>query len=292
MIKIDNISFSYGKEKVLDRLNLEVAPGEIIAVLGASGSGKSTLLNILAGLLKPLTGSVKEKINTALVFQDYALFPNLSVLDNLKFVSKDQKAIDFWISKMNLKAEQDKKPNNLSGGQKQRVAVARALLCKPELLLMDEPFSNLDTAHKSKLRLTLKSLLKEQNQSTLIVTHDLEDAFSLADKIAILHQGKMVQCDSPEKIYQTPINKEVLKLSGPYTAVPLQDKLHYCRPEKLSLGEGENTFIAKVTGTQFSGVFYKVYFQSQAAEGYFYHSSPINDDEVVLNINSKDLISF
>ena len=140
---------------MLAELSLSIANGEIIAVLGASGSGKSTLLNICAGLLKPETGEILGKSgvapSTALVFQDYALFPNLSVLKNLKFVSSDLAAIEKWIQRLKLEGELYKKPNQLSGGQKQRVMIAMAMSCNPSLLIADEPTTALDVTIQAQI---------------------------------------------------------------------------------------------------------------------------------------------
>lgn len=281
---------------MLAELSLSIANGEIIAVLGASGSGKSTLLNICAGLLKPETGEILGKSgvapSTALVFQDYALFPNLSVLKNLKFVSSDLAAIEKWIQRLKLEGELYKKPNQLSGGQKQRVAVARAMLCQPELLLMDEPFSNLDTAHRASLRLSLRQVLKGQEQSTLMVTHDLEDAFSLADKIAVLDKGRILQIASPQELYHQPKSETIMQLSGPTTHFMVGGVKCCCRPEHLSLHEDENRAAVQVTGCQFSGVFFKIFYQQAEQRGYFYHPELIQEGELSVGIKTKHLFQF
>lgn len=296
MINLNRISFSYNQRQVLAELSLTIDKGEIIAVLGASGSGKSTLLNICAGLLRPETGDIVgisgTAPSTALVFQDYALFPNLSVLENLKFVSSDMSAIEEWVNRLKLETELNKKPNQLSGGQKQRVAVARAMLCQPELLLMDEPFSNLDTAHRASLRLSLRQVLKEQGQSALMVTHDLEDAFSLADNIAVLDKGKILQISSPQDLYKHPSNQTIMQLSGPTTHFSVGGENYYCRPEHLSLTEQENRTTVKVTGCQFSGVFFKIFYQQAEQRGYFYHPELIQSGELTIGIKTENLLQF
>lgn len=280
MIHFKNIGFNYGKTPVLQDVSLDIHPGECVAVLGASGSGKTTLLNILSGLLPMQAGIITNTHGlapqTALVFQDYALFPNLSVLDNLKFVSKNEKEISGWITRLELQDHTSKKPSQLSGGQKQRVAVARALLCKPDLLLMDEPFSNLDTAHKNQLRLSLKSLLQKQQQSTILVTHDLEDAFALADRIAVLVNGNLVQCDTPNRVYQKPNSKEIMALTGAFTQVPYADGKAYARPEAIAVSEDDNGSPVQITGHQFAGATNKIFFTAPDVSGYFLSPTPIS----------------
>ncbi|MGB0166378.1 MAG: ABC transporter ATP-binding protein [Luteibaculum sp.] len=297
MISLKNISFSYGKTAVIKDLNLTINPGECIAILGESGSGKSTLLNILSGLLSPQKGEYLNRQGKApkiaLVFQDYALFPNLTVRENLQFVSADLQAIETWVQRLRLEEHLQKKPAELSGGQQQRVAVARAMLCKPELLLLDEPFSNLDTAHKNQLRAELKQVLKESNQSALMVTHDLEDAYSLADKIAVLEDGKVLQCDSPHLVYLNPETIAVMALTGAYCEVPDQDgNKAFCRPEDVLQGDKGAGFMAAVSQVQFAGSAYKVYFLGELASGFFYSQNKPESSVLKLSVKEEKLLRF
>lgn len=200
-LTIENLSFSYHSKagKVFNGFNLSVEEGEILAVLGNSGCGKSTLLRIISGLEDTAQGTIKvgnvifqnhsvfvpvEKRNIGFVFQDYALFPFMTIDQNIKFGMKkpSSKHLDELLELTHLKGLEKRYPHELSGGQQQRTALARTLASKPALLLMDEPFSNLDTNLVAELRKDLKQILKLQKITTVLVTHNIEDADYLADK--------------------------------------------------------------------------------------------------------------
>lgn len=202
MLKVDKIIFSYGKEKILDNVSFELEKNQVLAILGDSGSGKSTLLKIIVGLLKQNQGHLYldnflidnldcNQRDIGLVFQDYALFPHLNVSQNIGFGIKKNKTqkVKELLSLIKMEDHSNKYPHQLSGGQKQRVAIARSLATNPKILLLDEPFSNLDDNLKQTLRLELKKLLLESEISTIIVTHDINDALALADKIIYLQDG-------------------------------------------------------------------------------------------------------
>ena len=204
MLSLKNINFYYGKNKILDDVSFNVDKGEIIAVLGSSGSGKSTLLNIICGLETVSSGSIFlngkditnlecEKRNIGLVFQDYALFPHLTVEKNVGFALKSSKdpIINSMLDLVKMKSFKKRYPYELSGGEKQRVAIARSLAAKPSILLLDEPFSNLDANLKEEVRKDIKEILKKSNTTAVIVTHDIEDAYDLADRIIYIKGGKV-----------------------------------------------------------------------------------------------------
>lgn len=205
MLKLSNISFYYHKNKqILEAIDFVVAKNEIVAILGASGSGKSSLLKIIAGLEKQQSGSIylneKEishvecnKRNIGLVFQDYALFPHLTVEKNIAFALKKQEKNRVFdlLELIQMQGYQKKYPHQLSGGEKQRVAIARSLAAQPSILLLDEPFSNLDEALKGSLREQLADLLKQTKTTTILVTHDKQDAYAIADRIIYLENGKV-----------------------------------------------------------------------------------------------------
>lgn len=205
MISLKNISFSYNREvDVLNDVSFEVMDREIVAILGGSGSGKSTLLNIIVGLEFPKSGKIVldgeditniecEKRNIGLVFQDYALFPHLNVEKNVGFSLKNYRdpIVNEMLELVKMEKYKKRYPYELSGGEKQRVAIARSLAAKPKILLLDEPFSNLDADLKIEVRKEIKNILRQAKQSAIIVTHDIEDANALADRIIYIKNGKV-----------------------------------------------------------------------------------------------------
>ena len=220
---------------VLDGVNLDVKDQELVAVLGASGSGKSTLLRLIAGFERPTAGTIElagteissatkalvpEKRNIGIVPQDTALFPHLSVSQNIGFglsgwSSKDKVArVTELLEIVELTDFADNRPEKLSGGQAQRVALARALAPRPALVLMDEPFSALDAELRTRLRLDVKAILKTEGATAILVTHDQEEALSLADRVAVLRNGKIIQVGSPTEIYNSPVDIGIATFLG------------------------------------------------------------------------------
>lgn len=203
MLELKDICFSYDREKeILHHVNLRVKEGEIVAILGGSGSGKSTLLNIVCGLESPssgivildgqdITGLPCEKRGIGLVFQDYALFPHLNVEKNVGFALKSYKEpiVGQMLDLVKMSAFKKRYPHELSGGEKQRVAIARSLAAQPKLLLLDEPFSNLDAGLKKSVRQEIKEILLKAKTTAILVTHDVEDAHDLANRIVYLKDG-------------------------------------------------------------------------------------------------------
>ncbi|MCX7695972.1 MAG: ABC transporter ATP-binding protein [Caloramator sp.] len=210
---IKNLSFKYknAKDYQIKNLNLEIEKGEIVALLGPSGSGKSTILRLISGLEIPNEGEIivnnrvlynknifiePEKRGIGMVFQDYALFPHMTVEKNILFgiekINKEEKQriLDEVLELVDMKEYKKRYPHELSGGQQQRVAIARALAPKPSLLLLDEPFSNLDADLKKRIRTEIKDILKKSNTTSIFVTHDIEDAKDVADRIEC-HPGEM-----------------------------------------------------------------------------------------------------
>lgn len=212
MLSLKNISFSYdGKHQVLEDVSFDVKQGEIIAILGSSGSGKSTLLNIIAGLEFPTGGKIGlkdaditnlecEKRKIGLIFQDYALFPHLTVEKNVSFSLKDKKdeIVDEMLDLVKMSSYKKRYPYELSGGEQQRVAIARSLVAKPQVLLLDEPFSNLDANLKKQVRTEIKEILKKPGTTAILVTHDIEDAYDLASRIVYLKSGKVEKIENRE----------------------------------------------------------------------------------------------
>ncbi|MBU2870162.1 ABC transporter ATP-binding protein [Colwellia sp. E2M01] len=228
MITINNLSIKYDRTTVVDSLNLELASDEILMLVGPTGCGKSTILKALAGLIPIADGEIchqdwqatttdfiaPEKRNVGMVFQDFALFPHLTVEQNIAFRLTDNSQADRWIELLGLQAFRHVKPNNLSGGQKQRVALARTLAHQPAFVLLDEPLSNLDAALKDDLRWEIRSALKTAGIPAIWVTHDQEEALSVGDRVGVLRAGKLEQIDQPERCYNEPVNHFVARFLG------------------------------------------------------------------------------
>jgi iron(III) transport system ATP-binding protein len=226
LLKLEKISKQYDNKIVLDNISLEINKGEIVSLLGQSGSGKTTLLNIILGLIKMDKGRIifdNEDLTNVkmkdrgfnIVFQDYALFPHLNAYDNIVYGLKNKRGLvteeelKEYINFLELKPHLNKKISELSGGQKQRVALARTLVMKPKLLLLDEPLSALDGVIKESIKERIKSIAKEFQLTTIIVTHDPEEALTLSDKILIINQGNVSQFGTPHEIIHHPKNEFV-----------------------------------------------------------------------------------
>jgi len=211
-LQVKNLDFSFKDQDILKKANFQMKKGEIVALLGPSGSGKSTFLRVLSGLAQSKEGQIliheedisflaPERRNIGMVFQDYALFPHMSVKQNIRFgiehLNKDDryKKMHEMLNLTNLMDKCHKYPHQLSGGERQRVALARSLAASPDLLLLDEPFSNLDTELKAGIRLELKAILRALNTTCLFVTHDIEDAITIADSVYKIenHQIKKIE---------------------------------------------------------------------------------------------------
>lgn len=231
LLEVQQLSCGFGQNQVLESLNLDVEENEIVCLLGASGCGKTTLLKAIAGLIPNSQGLVKlagkvisqipvEQRKIGLIFQDYALFPHLTVAKNIQFglvkweKRAQQKILQTMLALVKLDGFEQRFPHELSGGQQQRVAIARALACKPELLLLDEPFSNIDSQTRYAMIQEIKQILRNQKVPAIFVTHSKEEAFAFADKIAVMDQGKIVQIGTPTQLYHNPINHFVADFLG------------------------------------------------------------------------------
>ncbi|RFZ80810.1 ABC transporter ATP-binding protein [Lacrimispora amygdalina] len=231
---LKDIDVRYDKKKqVLKGLNLEIKEGELVSLLGPSGCGKTTTLRVVAGFIEPESGVFSldgedltkvpvHKRNFGIVFQSYALFPHLNVYDNVAFGLKmrklDKVQIDQKVKNIleicGLSEFEKRFPQQMSGGQRQRVALARALVIEPKLLLLDEPLSNLDAKLRINMRMEIKRIQKKLGITTLFVTHDQEECFSISDKVAVMNQGVIEQFDTPENIYQRPETEFVARFIG------------------------------------------------------------------------------
>jgi iron(III) transport system ATP-binding protein len=232
-VTLNGISKKFGKVEVLKKIQAEILEGEMFFLLGPSGCGKTTLLRILAGFETPDQGSVffnekdatkipPQKRNTSLVFQSYALWPHMTVFENIAFGLTNRKMktslikekVNKILSLVHMEGFEKRSPNQLSGGQQQRVALARALVVEPEFLLLDEPLSNLDAKLRLEMRIELQRLHRETGVTTVYVTHDQEEALSMADRIAFLDQGNLIQVGTPRQLYQTPVNTTTARFLG------------------------------------------------------------------------------
>lgn len=228
MLQLNHVKKSYDGVTILNDINLEIEDGEIVSILGPSGCGKTTLLNLILGITdaddgeiifngEDLTHVPMEKRGFNIVFQDYALFPNLNVYQNITYglrnkpeISSKEEVEDF-IKLLGLEEHLDKKIDQLSGGQKQRVALARTMVMKPKILLLDEPLSALDGVIKESIKERIKTIAKEFHLTTIIVTHDPEEALTLSDRVMIVNDGKIAQFGKPEEIINVPKDNFVKK---------------------------------------------------------------------------------
>ncbi|MBO5344013.1 MAG: ABC transporter ATP-binding protein [Ruminococcus sp.] len=221
MLELKNIEKSFDNVNVLNHVNFSVEDGEIVSILGSSGSGKTTLLNIILGITQPDSGEIffdthditkvsMENRGFNIVFQDYALFPNLNAYENIVYGLRNKPNISTpgevqeLIELLGLKEHLNKNIEQLSGGQKQRVALARTLVMKPKILLLDEPLSALDGVIKESIKDKIKQIAKEYHLTTIIVTHDPEEALSLSDKVMIINGGTILQYAKPDEIINSP----------------------------------------------------------------------------------------
>ncbi|SFC46078.1 ABC transporter ATP-binding protein [Pseudoalteromonas denitrificans] len=253
---IEHLNFDYQGNKVIDNLSLMIEKNEIVCLLGASGCGKTTTLKAIAGLIKPSEGFIKisnktvndknvfiapEVRNIGMMFQDYALFPHLTVAQNIGYglLSRDKTFKRDRISEMlhlvKLEDLGERYPHQLSGGQQQRVAIARALAYKPSLLLLDEPFSNIDHQVRFQLIEDIRRIIKDQQVSAIFVTHSKDEAFAFSDKLAIMHQGEIIQQDTAKMLFHQPKAKMVAEFLGQGIYLDAQYQGGQCF--KTSLGD-------------------------------------------------------
>ena len=249
-LEVNQLNKFYGSNQVLHDIHFGVEEGKLLCLLGPSGCGKTTILNAIGGFLTDYTGDIiidgqnisslpPESRPVSTVFQSYGLFPHLTVLNNvaygLKFqgYSKEERIqkAEAMLEIVGLYNHRHKHIHQLSGGQQQRVALARSLVVEPKVLLLDEPLSNLDAKMRSNLRLEIKSIQQRLNITTILVTHDQQEAFEMADQIVLLNQGRIVQTGDPREIYDQPANDFVANFVGEMNKIDH----HFIRPERLEI---------------------------------------------------------
>ena len=319
-IQVDNVTKAYGKNIVIQGLSAEIKPGEFFTLLGPSGCGKTTLLRMIIGFNSIEAGEIRvdgkvinriptNKRNMGMVFQNYAVFPHMSVRDNVAYGLKNRhvpkaeryRRVDEILKLVKIDSYADRMPAQLSGGQQQRVALARAIVIEPEVLLMDEPLSNLD----AKLRVAMRTELIEMHnrlQTTFIyVTHDQTEAMAMADQIVLMDKGKIMQEASPEVIYYDPNNAFTAQFIGtpPMNILPLgEDKLGF-RPERVHLAaqrlEGApfarkgHILTREMLGSETT---YKIQMGDEAIMVKSPDDTFQYDQDVVLSVRAEDLYFF
>lgn len=232
-IRVEGLTKRYGSFLALDAVNLEIEPGELFFLLGPSGCGKTTLLRHLAGFIRPDDGCIwfdQDNVTdwpphvreTAMMFQSYALWPHLDVFENVAFGLRERRLPESEIkarvidalAMVQLESLAQRPVGSLSGGQQQRIALARALVVRPRCLLLDEPLSNLDPRLRLDMRVEIRRICKAYGVTAVYVTHDQDEALSMADRIAVMGHGRILQLDTPERIYRHPLNREVASFMG------------------------------------------------------------------------------
>lgn len=280
LVEFRDIGKIYDGKTVCQNINLEIHKGEFFTFLGPSGCGKTTLLRILAGFIRPEEGAVflngqdittwpAEKRNVGMVFQNYALFPYMSVYENVDYGLKikkvpkieREKKVKKYLKLVNLEGYGNRNVSELSGGEQQRVALARSLVMEPEVLLLDEPLSNLDARLRDKMRTELKEIQSRLGITTIFVTHDQTEALTMSDRIAVFNQGQVIQVGTPNEIYLEPANAFVATFIGdtnlltaeitngkalitPHLVIPLSDnqtgRFLSIRPQDIQLSKGQS----------------------------------------------------
>lgn len=326
MLQVESLSKSFdrGKTFALKDVSFHLKEGGVYAIIGESGSGKTTLIRLITGLESPDSGTITlhgrevssvkkivkpENRNIGLVFQEYALFPHLNVLENVlygisKLPNKKERAEEV-LQLVDLLDYKERYPHQLSGGQQQRVALARALAPKPSLLILDEPFSNLDTMLRAQLRNEIFAIIKSSGITAIFVTHDTQDALSVADEILILQNGKLIQKDDAVNLYTRPKSVYVASLFG--TTIQLTKELqsafecplkanccHAVRNENITISD-QCDFVthATVVKQTFLGNEVKLILKLDNGEHLTVTSQErVDTDRITIGFNSKDVLEF
>lgn len=239
-LALNQVAKHYGAARAVDALDLEIAAGEFVSIVGPSGSGKTTLLTMIAGFERPSTGSIKvggydvtrllpHRRNIGMVFQKYALFPHMTIRQNLEFPLKmrrlakghaAQSRVDTMLELVHLERFHDRYPHQLSGGQQQRVAVARALIFDPPVILMDEPLGALDKKLRETMQYEIKRIQQRLGATVIYVTHDQQEALTMSDRVAVMHDGRLEQIGRPVELYNRPRNAFVADFVGTVNFLP------------------------------------------------------------------------
>lgn len=276
LLKINHLHKSFEGVKAVNNISITLEKGKILAILGESGSGKTTLLHLIAALYEPDSGTLtldneritppSEKLiaghpDIKLVRQDYGLFPNMSIRENIAYELRyyeenyRNERIDKLLEISGLAHVQHHLPRQVSGGEQQRATIVKAIAEEPKLLLLDEPFSHLDAVNKRRLKNEVLNLIKAEEVSCIFVTHDVADAYGMADELLIMKNGNALQLGSPEEIYQNPINQYVAEITG---EVSMEDESKgFIRPEQIRISPNAK-LRGMVQSVKFLGAYYEV----------------------------------
>ncbi|WP_375724645.1 ABC transporter ATP-binding protein [Arcobacter sp. KX21116] len=323
-ISVKNFSIAFGNNEILNDISFDVQAGEIVTILGPSGCGKSTILRSIASLEDSYTGSIflnetclingANKCNKDIgyIFQDYALFPHLNVKENIEFAlfklkaNERQKRVDKLLKQFDLIEHKNKQIHELSGGQQQRVSIARVIAYEPKILLLDEPFSNLDSILRAKTKLWLKNLIKELGLSAILVTHDQKEALSMSDKIGIIHNKRIVQFDTPKNIYKNPNSFYIANFLGEVNTLPKfiaedlnldLEKTSIIRIHETKITNKANNYKLNTVNRLYCGEYEEVILsfekelESQIKLRVYIDSDISLEEEIYLDINKDKIIS-
>ena len=310
-LKVKNLVKHYSTEyPIIKDLSFSVDKGELISFLGESGSGKTTFLKCLAGLEKINSGYIElngeilnndirfespQKRKVGFVFQDYPLFPHLSLKNNITFnlEKKYHKNLDSILKLTGLKFLLERYPHELSGGEQQRACIARALIREPDLLLLDEPFSNLDTTIKDSMREEIYRIIKKTKTTTILVTHDIKDALNISDRILIFKAGILQQYDDPVKMYCEPANCYCAEILGDMNKIFIEKETYYVRPENVNLVDKKSNYKVSVEKCFFQGKEYKIKGKQKNEIWHFFSKKPLKENQdVYVDFGKKDLMYF
>ena len=308
-LEVENLVKSFGNIPVIKNLTFSIEKGQLISFVGESGSGKSTFLKCLSGLENINSGKVilnnkiindknlfvkPQRRKIGYVFQDYPLFPHLNIRENICFNLEKRyfKNFEDIVKLTNLKQLLERYPHEISGGEQQRVSIARSIIREPDLLLLDEPFSNLDANIKYSIRDEICKIIKKTNTTTILVTHDINDALNISDKILIFKAGIVQQYSDPEKMYCEPANCYCAEVLGEINKFPKDDKIYYIRPENLKVVDSspDSMIIEKCF---FQGKSYKLLGKYENNIWSLYSKTPLKiNSEVFFEYSDSDLIYF
>ena len=304
-LQVNNLSKKYDEKLVLENITFQQKEGEIISLIGTSGIGKSTLLKCLSGLTNINSGSVVlngDKIHKqeasfrkiAYVFQESPLFPHINVIDNILFnlSGYDQEKLNHLLEKTEVKALVKRFPYELSGGENQRVAIVRSLIRNPDLLLLDEPFSNLDTVNKRYVKEIVFEIIKESNLTTIIVNHDIEESLEISDRIMIINNGIIESIDSPENIYKSPKNLSTAELFGDVTSISVDNQKKHIRPENIKIVK-KSAYSVEIKNSHYLGEKYRVSAKLGNDIISLYHNTELKKGEsLYIDFNKDDVLNF